>query len=719
MEKKRFTLPIEAGCENIVTDIIKKWGADAVRNSDGTEMDSFFENLGLKIYATYFPTRNDQEWAKNNRNELQQIYLLSDRFTAKSETLEIDIMQSYFSEQFEIHDEDSPHKYWQVIDRTTDEEVSTSFWSYDSNTKKVIIKEAKLWHVYTVGFLAKQIWDVTQMYNHLTNDWGDKHHEMPYDPAFPKTRAHILEDLESWLVNHPNVNVVRFTSFFYHFTVVYNQHKQQKFGDWFGYSASISVPAIENFKKEFGYDLKSEDIIDQGYYGTAYRVPSPAFKDYMEYQQKFVSDFAKECVDLVHKYKKEAIMFIGDNWIGTEPFGEHFSNIGLDAVVGSTSDGLGIRMISDISDVKYREVRFLPYFFPDLFNDDNDPSIEASEIWIKSRRALMINLLDRMGYGGYLSLAMKYPKFVDTVTLITDQFNDIHNKTENTKVSFLPIKVGILNAWGKIKAWQCNRTGHVSGRKESRPYTGILEALSGMPFDVNFINFEDIKNGVLKDYNVIINMGSRDTAWTGGEYWKDAEVVSKIREWVFNGGAFIGAGAPTACQHNGAFFQLSDILGVDKETENTINFSKRDKLSEKKHFITKHLNIKSIETGFGERGVYATSEQTEILGYDSIEGIQLATHTFGKGRSVYMSGMPYSEINNSIVFRSILWASCNENNTDAVFSDNLFVEGYLYKNKNLIAVLNNSFDTQKAILKLQGKEYKVELSAMKLHWINL
>lgn len=44
---------------------------------------------------------------------------------------------------------------------------------------------------------------------------------------------------------------------------------------------------------------------------------------------------AKELVKLVHDSGKQAMMFLGDNWIGTEPYGKYFGEIGLDAVVGS------------------------------------------------------------------------------------------------------------------------------------------------------------------------------------------------------------------------------------------------------------------------------------------------------------------------------------------------------------------------------------------------
>lgn len=53
--------------------------------------------------------------------------------------------------------------------------------------------------------------------------------------------------------------------------------------------------------------------------------------------------------------------------MGTEPYGELFPSIGMDAVVGSVGSAATCRMISDIPGVKYTEGRFLPYFFPRRF----------------------------------------------------------------------------------------------------------------------------------------------------------------------------------------------------------------------------------------------------------------------------------------------------------------------------------------------------------------
>ena len=56
MSKKlgRVTLPTEVGFEKEATELFAKWGADAIRDCDGTELPEELKNLDAKIYATYF-----------------------------------------------------------------------------------------------------------------------------------------------------------------------------------------------------------------------------------------------------------------------------------------------------------------------------------------------------------------------------------------------------------------------------------------------------------------------------------------------------------------------------------------------------------------------------------------------------------------------------------------------------------------------------------------
>lgn len=127
-------------------------------------------------------------------------------------------------------------------------------------------------------------------------------------------------------------------------------------------------------------------------------------------------------VDICHECGREAMMFLGDHWIGTEPFMDEFKTIGLDAVVGSVGNGATLRLISDIEGVKYTEGRLLPYFFPDTFHEGGDPVKEAKTNWVTARRAILRKPIDRIGYGGYLKLANEFPDFVDYVESVCAEF---------------------------------------------------------------------------------------------------------------------------------------------------------------------------------------------------------------------------------------------------------------------------------------------------------
>ncbi|MCH6267246.1 1,3-beta-galactosyl-N-acetylhexosamine phosphorylase, partial [Neobacillus citreus] len=455
----RVTLPSEENFLNETKELMERWGADAIRDSDGTKLDDEIKQLDAKIYTTYFVARGHNEFAKKHMEECQQLYLMSMFNTAVSETLEIDILKGYFTEQVKpdyIHD---PKKYWEVIDRTSGEVVDTDNWEVNEETNCVMVKKPIPWHEYTVSFLVYAIWDPTHMYNHITNNWGDKPHDIPFDVRGPHSNEYMRNFLTQWLKDNPDTDVVRFTTFFYHFTLVFNNLGKEKFVDWFGYGASVSVAALDAFEKEKGYRLRPEDIVDQGYYNTSFRVPTPAFLDYMDFVQKFVAEEAKQLVDLVHESGKEAMMFLGDNWIGTEPYGKYFERIGLDAVVGSVGGGATLRMIADIPHVRYTEGRFLPYFFPDTFYEGNNPVLEANENWLTARRAILRNPVDRIGYGGYLSLAYKFPEFVTYIEKVTDEFREIYDTIKGVK-PYSGLKVAILNSWGKLRTWQTHMVAH-------------------------------------------------------------------------------------------------------------------------------------------------------------------------------------------------------------------------------------------------------------------
>ncbi|GGJ98159.1 1,3-beta-galactosyl-N-acetylhexosamine phosphorylase [Lentibacillus kapialis] len=710
----RVTLPIEENFLKETKELMERWGADALRDSDGTTMEEEMKRLNAKIYTTYFVARGRNAFAEQHPEEMQQLYLMSTYHTAVDTELEVDFLQGYFTEQIEPDYRHDPKKWWEVIDRTTGKIIESSNWELNQDHDRLLVHDATPWHEYTVSFLAYMKWDPTQMYNHITNDWGDKPHDIPFDARQPHSNQFVKDYLQDWLKENPDTDVVRFTTFFYHFTLIFNNLGQEKFVDWFGYGASVSVAALKAFEQEKGYRLRPEDIVDQGYYNTAFRVPSKAYLDYIDFIQKFVAREVKKLVDIVHESDKEAMMFLGDNWIGTEPYGTYFKEMGMDAVVGSVGDGTTLRLISDIPNVTYTEGRFLPYFFPDTFYEGNDPVIEANENWLTARRALMRKPLDRIGYGGYPSLPYKFPQFIDYVEKVTDEFREIYSEIKDTK-PYSGIKVAILNAWGKLRTWQTHIVAHGKSYKQTYSYYGIVEALSGAAADVTFISFDDvIEYGVPNDVDVIINAGDAGTAFSGGIRWKDERLVSAIREWVYHGGGFIGIGEPSAIHHQGRYFQLANVLGVDKELGYSLSTNKYVTETLDHHFITE--DVTTYDFGEGSKYVYALSDETDIIEY-SDGSIRLSTAPFGKGNGVYMAGLPYSHENTRLLMRAMFHAAGKEEAFNKWHASNIHCEVHAYPEIGKYVVMNNSSSRQETdVYDGSGSVHRMTLEPSEFIW---
>ena len=74
MGKGRVTIPTDLDVVPQTLEMIEEWGADAIRDCDGTEFPQELKDTGAKIYATYYTTRKDNAWAKAHPEEIQQMY---------------------------------------------------------------------------------------------------------------------------------------------------------------------------------------------------------------------------------------------------------------------------------------------------------------------------------------------------------------------------------------------------------------------------------------------------------------------------------------------------------------------------------------------------------------------------------------------------------------------------------------------------------------------
>lgn len=711
----RVTIPTDLDVVPETLEILKKWGADAIRDCDGTDFPQQLKDADAKIYSTYYTTRKDNAWAKANPDEVQQCYIMTGFYTAPGDTVTIPLMKGISPELMQVNTNDDITRWWEVMDRTTGQPVPPEQWSYADGSVTV---QAVPFHEYTVSFLAYLIWDPVHMYNATTNGWTNFEHQITFDVRQPKTHKYSMERLRKFIAEHPYVNVIRYTTFFHQFTLIFDELKREKFVDWYGYSASVSPYILNQFEQEVGYKFRPEYIIDQGYYNNQYRVPSKEFRDFQAFQRREVAKLAKEMVDITHACGCEAMMFLGDHWIGTEPFMPEFKTIGLDAVVGSVGNGSTLRLISDIDGVKYTEGRFLPYFFPDTFHEGGDPVREAKENWVTARRAILRKPIDRIGYGGYLKLALQFPEFVDYVESVCNEFRELYENIKDT-TPYCVKRVAVLNCWGKMRAWGCHMVHHALYYKQNYSYAGVIEMLSGAPFDVKFISFEDIKNDphLLDSLDVIINVGDADTAHTGGIWWEDPEISSAIRKFVWNGGGFIGVGEPSGHPYQGHILQLASVLGVEEENGFTLNYDKYNWEEHPDHFILQDAD-RPIDFGEGKKNIYAL-EGTEVLVQRNKE-VQMAAHDFGKGRAVYISGVPYSFANSRTLYRAILWSAHSEEELHTWFSSNYNVEVHAYVKNGKYCVVNNTYEPQDTtVYTTDGSSFALHLDANEIKWYEI
>ena len=111
IKKGSFTLPGEAGFESLTLKMAEKWGADVIRDSDGTKLSEDITKAGYGIYSTICVIRADNAWAKKNMDKLQQNFLMSEPVMAESDTVVISPLKGYFTQRLSSI---SQRKHWNI-----------------------------------------------------------------------------------------------------------------------------------------------------------------------------------------------------------------------------------------------------------------------------------------------------------------------------------------------------------------------------------------------------------------------------------------------------------------------------------------------------------------------------------------------------------------------------------------------------------------------------
>ena len=709
-----FTLPGEAGYEKLTLELAKKWGADVIRDSDGTHLSDEITQAGYGIYSTICIIRQHNAFAAAHPDSQQQTFLCSDPVVASGDTVTIEPLKGFFDEQFEINASPDALPYWQVYDRTANREVPKENWEYLSG--EVTVKNCAPWHEYTVSFLAWRVWEEINMYNHTTNNWTSEHLRQ-LDPRYPLAWEYLQSWLENWCRENPDTTVVRFTSLFYNFVWIFgsDMRRRNRFTDWASYDFTVSPAALKAFEKEYGYALTAEDFINQRKLQATHMPPTVHKRDYMDFIQQFVAEKAKVLVDIVHKYGKKAYVFYDDSWVGMEPYGKYFPSIGFDGLIKCIFSGFECRLCAGAT-VPVHEIRLHPYLFPvglgglPTFSEGGHPEKDAMEYWMHARRALLRQCVDRIGLGGYLHLTEGYPAFVDAIERIGKEFRRIKVLQKEGSAYALPIRVAVLHTWGSLRSWTLSGHFHET---YMHPLIHINEALSGLPVEVKFISFEDAEKGALDGVNVVINAGRAGDAWSGGDAWKSGKLVEKLTEFVYHGGAFIGVNQPSAVPGYHTFFRMAHVLGIDEDTGARVCHGRWS------YRIEKSFPFQQPSNGLKDKeNLYLTDGKARVLA--DMNGVpQMTVNAFGKGLGVYLSDFQVTPQNTRMLLDILLYAAGLTDKAPYITGD-CRAEAAYYPAARTLIVINNAPETVQTSVSLPDNNWlEVTLSPMETKEISL
>lgn len=705
--KGGFTLPGESGYEDLTLKMAEKWGADVIRDSDGTALSEEILHAGYGIYSTICIIRDHNEWARQNTDKLQQTFLCTPETVAEGEEAVIDLLESFFAEQFRINDSERALPYWEVYDRTVNEKLAESDWSYNREDGTVRITKAVPFHKYTASFLAYRIWEEISMYNHTTNHW-DKEHLMQIEPRYPETQEYLLSWMRDWCESHPDTTVVRFTSMFYNFVWIWGSdcRNPHLFSDWGSYDYTVSDIALEEFKQRYGYAMTAEDFINKGRLQVTHMPGNKRKADWMEFINDFVISFGKKLIDIVHSYGKKAYVFYDDSWVGVEPYNGRFQEFGFDGLIKCVFSGYEARLCAG-AEVPAHELRLHPYLFPvglggaPTFAEGGNPTLDAKKYWNSVRRALLRAKIDRIGMGGYLHLVQDFPDFCDYIEKVSDEFRLIRSFHDQGGPYTVRTRVAVLHYWGRLRSWTLSGHFHETYMHD---LIHINEALSGLPVEVSFLSFEDVKKGGLKDIDVVINAGYAGSAWSGGDSWRDEELVTELTKWVHQGGTFIGVNEPSAVEGYDRFFRMSHVLGIDEDTGARVchgrwRFEAEDSLG----LLPPGVSVKPREN------LYLTDGRARVLMAEG-ERPLITVNEFGRGKGIYLASFQISPENTRMLYQLIRWGG-GEDIKGLYMTDNLYTECAYYPNSGKLVVINNSDREQIAVIPTEKGEKRVELAA--------
>ena len=267
--------------------------------------------------------------------------------------------------------------------------------------------------------------------------------------------------------------------------------------------------------------------------------------------------------------------------------------------------------------------------------------------------------------------------------------------------------MAVLHTWGALRSWTLSGHFHET---DGNILIHINEALSGLPVEVSFISFEDVRNGALKDADIVINAGRQGDAWSGGDAWKDAALVTEITRFVHGGGCLIGAGEPSATDGLDTRLALSHLFGVDLDRgEYACHMPWAFETEKEPPFpvCAEALNVTP--------GIRVTRPDTKVLAEKDGTPV-LTLRSCGRGKAVYLGGFTYSPAGARMLLDLLLSATGKDGSAAGLSSHPLTEAAWFPADRTLLA-MNSSEEAVETVIRCPAGDVKVNLEPLETRFI--
>lgn len=157
------------------------------------------------------------------------------------------------------------------------------------------------------------------------------------------------------------------------------------------------------------------------------------------------------------------------------------------------------------------------------------------------------------------------------------------------------------------------------------------------------------------------------------------------------------------------------MLGVDKEVGFSLSQDKYN-WEEQPHFLKEELP-EALQLGEEIRNIYALPDTAVLI--NEHQNIRFAANTYGKGKSVYLSGLPFSFENARLLYRCLFYAAGKETEMKKWYSENCNVEVNVYPNTNSYCVVNNTYEVQDTRIYTDHDVFDIRLQANEIRWFSI